>query len=76
MIEGQQTSKEWDDMAEREENVVELGAWLEWEMQQIKLEAALGFYNSDQSGEFKNLKDQSDALRCAHLPSMLQFTNK
>lgn len=33
MIEGQQMSVEWDDMAEREENVAELEAWLEWEMQ-------------------------------------------
>ncbi len=41
MIEGQQMSKKWDDMAEREENVVELGAWLEWEMQQIKLDCCL-----------------------------------
>lgn len=29
MIEGQQMSMEWDDMAEREENAVELEAWVE-----------------------------------------------
>lgn len=53
MIEGQQMSKEQDDMAEREENAVELEAWLEWEMQKNKVELCkVEFCICGQVGEF------------------------
>lgn len=41
MIEGQQMSVEWDDMAEGENNVMELEAWHEWKTHIGKLASVL-----------------------------------
>lgn len=72
MIEGQQMSKEWDDMAEGGENVVELEAWLEWEMRPIKfqLQLEICYQVADVRGQ-KKIKLIYLDLTAAHSPLML-----